>query len=101
MRAAVMLSALMLATANHVFGINGRPLLCVPGSDLDPLLLPYADESTNLRPGSGHSPGFGFLFSPKVVRLTIQSYVVIPGFENHPYVNPLSGTIGFLGPDDK
>lgn len=89
------------ATDRHVFGIDGRSILCVPESDMDPLLLRYADESTHLQIGSGHTPGFSFLFRPELMKSLIPEYAVIPGFEGHPYVNALSGTIGFLGPDDE
>jgi len=98
----VALTALILAGGyQHVFGINGKPVLCVPDSDMDPLLVRYADESTNLNPGSGHTPGFSFLFSSKFMRSIISGYSIVPGFEEHPYVNNLSGTVGFLGQDDR
>lgn len=102
MSVAVVLAQLMsAASARHVFGIDGKPILCVPESDMDPLLLRYADESTHLRIGSGHTPGFSFLFRPELIKSLIAEYVIIPGFEGHPYANALSGTIGFLGPDDE
>ncbi|HLI12587.1 MAG TPA: hypothetical protein VKY65_13400 [Alphaproteobacteria bacterium] len=94
-------AALTLASDQHVFGIDGKSILCVPDADLDPLLKTYADESTHLQPGSGHTPGFGFLFRPETMKSVIPGYVVVQGFEGHPYANALSGTVGFLDPNDR
>ena len=58
-------------------------------------------SSTHLVTGSGHTPGFSFVFRPEVMRSIIAGYVIVPGFEGHPYVNALSGTVGFLGQDDR
>jgi hypothetical protein len=92
---------MLVGDYQHVFGINGKPVLCVPESDMDPTLLPYADESTDLHAGSGHTPGFAFLFSWRFMRSIISGYSIVPGFQRHPYVNNLSGTVGFLGEDDR
>jgi hypothetical protein len=90
-----------MATSNqHIFGIDGRPILCVPESEMDLLLLRYADESTHLVPGSGHTPGFSVWFSPDAVRSVIPGYVIRLGFEGYRYVNALSGTVSFLGLED-
>ena len=93
--------SLMFARGEHIFGVGGKPVLCVKDADMDPLAKSYADESTHLKPGSGHTPGFPFLFGPDTMKSIIPEYVVVPGFEGHPYVNTLSGGIGFLGQDDR
>lgn len=98
--AVVLIQLISAVSGQHVFGIDGKPILCVPESDLDPLLLRYADESIHLRIGSGHTPGFSFLFRPELMKSLVAEYVVIPGLEGHLYANALSGTIGFIGPDD-
>ena len=85
----------------QIFGVEGKSVLCVPKSDLDPVLLPLADESIDLHVGSGHSPGFAFLFGSRFMRSIISGYRIVAGFEDHPYANTLSGTIGFLAPDDQ
>jgi hypothetical protein len=102
MSAIVTLTTLVLfGDQQHIFGINGKPVLCVPESDMDPLVLSYADESTHLVVGSGHTPGFSFVFRPELMRSIIAGYVIVRGFEDHPYVNALSGTVGFLGQDER
>jgi hypothetical protein len=102
MNMAVALTAIaQVAGPLHIFGVNGRPILCVPESDMDRSLLRYADESTDLHVGSGRTPGFAFLFTSKTMRSIIGGYHLTPGFEGHPYVNQLSGSIGFLGQDDQ
>src|ERR1700674_5951363 len=90
------LGALVLIGGQHIFGVNGKPILCVPESDMDTWVLRYAEESTHLEPGSGHTPGFPFWFSAQMMKSTIPGYVIVPGFESHHYVNALSGSVGFL-----
>jgi hypothetical protein len=98
----VALTALMLVgDYQHVFGINGKPVLCVPNSDMDPWVLRYADESTDIDVEPGHTPGFGFLFSSRFMRSIISRYSIVQGFEGLRYVNTLSGTVGFLGQEDR
>lgn len=94
-------AALLLVDGQHAFGVGGKRILCVPEADMDPLLKAYADESTHLQPGFGHTPGFGFMFRPETMKSTIPSYVVVQGFEGHPYANALSGTVGFLDKNDR
>jgi hypothetical protein len=94
------LAAFALFGSQHVFGVNGKPILCVPESDMDPLLLSYADESTHLQAGSGHRPGFGVLFGAEIMKSIIPGYVVIPGFDGHDYANALSASVSFLGQGD-
>ncbi len=102
MSIAVVMTQLLSGPSNwHVFGTDGRRILCVPQSDMDPALLRYADESTHLIIGSGHTPGFSFWFPPDLTQSHIDNYSVIPGFTGYPYVNALSGTVGFLGKDDE
>lgn len=102
MNMAVAFTALALAGGHqHVFGINGNPVLCVPDSDMDPALVRYADESTDLHPGPGRIPSFSFLFSSRFMQSIISGYSIVPGFREHAYVNTLSGTVGFLGWDDR
>jgi hypothetical protein len=93
-------AALVLVSDQHIFGVDGKPILCVPESEMDPLVLRYNDESTHLTPGSGHTPGFGFLFSPETMRAAIPGYVIRPDFSRHPYVNSLSGSDTFLSDED-
>lgn len=88
--------------AYRKFGIGGKPILCVASSDMDSMLIPYNDESVDLSVGLGHTPGFGFLFEPEEVRKytgagTFQEF---SKFQDHPYVNKLSGSIGFLSVTD-
>lgn len=98
----VALTALtQIADHRHIFGVNGKLILCVPESDMDRALLRYADESTDLHVGSGHTPGFAFLFTSELMRSIVGGYHLLPGFGGHPYVNELSGSIGFLGQDDR
>ena len=85
----------------HKFGVNDRAVLCVPESDMDPVLLNQNDESTDLHVGSGRTPGFGFLFGQEKMEADFQNFHIVPKFEGHPYVNALSGSIGFVGPDDQ
>lgn len=91
----------MLIADQHIFGVNGKPILCVPESDMDTWVLRFAEESTHLNPGSGHTPGFPFWFPAEMMASTIPGYAIVPGFEPHHYVNALSGSVGFLGKDDK
>lgn len=85
----------------HVFGVGGKPILCVPTTELDPLLLQYADSGVDNRPGSGRVPGFAFWFSPESIRAFSPRYVVVMALDGHPYANALLGTVGFLGEDDR
>src|SRR5665811_1797178 len=63
MNVMAVLAALTLVKGDqHTFGVDGKSVLCIPKSDLDPVLLPFADESIDLHVGSGHTPGFAFLF---------------------------------------
>lgn len=86
----------------HRFGVGGTAILCPPSSDLDPSLIPYNDESTDLAVGSGHTPGFGFLFEAKVVQNDISSgtFKVFPKLDPIRHVNTLGGSIGFLSRPD-
>jgi len=85
----------------HDFGMNGKAVLCVHSSDLDPALIRFNSESTDLAVGSGQTPGFAFLFGEEKLReLTGGLFRVLPEFEGHPYVNKLSGSIGFLSVPD-
>jgi len=82
----------------HRFGVGGTAILCPATSDLDDLDIPYDDESTDLPVGSGHMPGFAFLFEAKTVQATLESGVfeVFPKLSSIRYVNTLNGTIGFI-----
>jgi hypothetical protein len=99
--AATFTAIVLVGGYQHVFGIGGKPVLCVPESDMDPAVLRFADESTDLHVGSGHTPGFSFLFSSRFMRSVIDGYSSVPGFDALPYVNNLSGTVHFLGQDDR
>ncbi len=90
------------STGKHEFGLDGKAALCVPQGDLDPVLIPYNDETTDLAVGSGRTPGFGFLFSADEVvkHLKSGSFRTFPEFAEHPYVNRLSGSIGFISAPD-
>lgn len=65
-------------------------------------MIPYNDESTDLAVGSGHTPGFAFLFEAKTVQSNIPSgtFNVIPKLDPITYVNTLGGSIGFLSKPD-
>lgn len=62
----------------------------------------YNDESNDLAVGSGHTPGFGFLFPVAQV----QSYIatgqlfVNPDLTGIRHVNDLGGSVGFLSEPD-
>ncbi len=90
------------SAAYHRFGVNGEAVLCPRSSDMDPSLIPYNDESTDLAVGSGRTPGFGFLFDAGEIDRHIVNgkFRVFPEFAEHPYVNKLSGSIGFLSLPD-
>ena len=85
----------------HKFGIGDHARLCVPESDMDLRLLEYNNESTNLKPLPGWTPGFGFLFDGFRMQKYFPTYYVTPGFPGHPYANNLSGTLGFLDAPDR
>lgn len=91
-------------SAYHEFGVNGKAVLCVPSSDMDPVLISYNDESTDLAVGSGHTPGFGFLFDAHEVQrhLRIGMFRVRPELDGLPHANTLGGSVGFLSlPDSR
>lgn len=90
------------SVAHHEFGVNGKTVLCVPSSDMDPALIPYNDESTDLAVGSGHTPGFGFLFKADQVQshIDIGKFRVFPELNDLPHVNTLGGSVGFLSAPD-
>lgn len=79
-----------LLTRQHVFGIDGRPVLCVPESDLNPDLLAFNDESTQLKPGNGHTPGFGGFFSLREMGDRFGSAYLSQSAQRHP-ITPRSG----------
>lgn len=89
-------------TKHHEFGVNGKAILCVPSLDMDPDLIPYNDESTDLAVGSGHVPGFAFLFGADQVQshLDTGTFKVFPALDGLPHVNALEGDIGFLSVPD-
>jgi hypothetical protein len=89
-------------TTRHEFGVNGKAILCVPSSDMDPALIPYNDESTDLSVGSGHTPGFGFLFGADQVQrhLDAGTFRVFPELDGLPHINALGGSVGFLSVPD-
>src|ERR1700752_1981331 len=92
------------SAAYHRFGVNGEAVLCPRSSDMDPTLIPYNDESTDVAVGSGRTPGFGFLFDAGEIdrHIGAGAFRVFPEFAEHPYVNKLSGSIGFLSlPDSR
>jgi hypothetical protein len=101
LKKAVTCALLTLAGSQHNFGLDGKALLCVPDSDMDPLLKSYANESIHLQIGSGHTPGFSFLFRLEIIKPIISRYLVVPGFDDHPYANAFAGTVGFLDPSDQ
>jgi hypothetical protein len=86
----------------HEFGTNGTAVLCVPTSDMDSTLLPYNDESTDLAVGSGHTPGFGFLFDAAEIQSHLEEGIfrVRPELNGLPHVNTLGGSVGFLSLPD-
>lgn len=86
----------------HWFGVGGAAILCPPSSDLDPALIPYDEESTDLAVGSGHTPGFAFLFDAKTVQNNISSgtFKVFPKLDSIRHVNSLGGSTGFLSKPD-
>jgi hypothetical protein len=85
----------------HKFGTDGHAILCVSDSDMDPDLLRYNNESTDLQVGRGRTPGFGFLIDAKSMAGLLKGFRTKPEFKDHPYVNQLSGSIDFLGADDQ
>jgi len=89
-------------TMHHEFGVNGNAVLCVPSSDMDPDLIPYNDESTDLAVGSGHTPGFGFLFGADQIQrhLDAGTFLVRPELSGLRHVNTLGGGVGFLSVPD-
>lgn len=89
-------------TAHHEFGVNGKAVLCVPSSDLDPDLVQANDESTDLAVGSGHTPGFGFLFGADQIQrhLDTGTFRVRPELDGLRHVNTLGGGVGFLSVPD-
>lgn len=94
--------ALAALASLHMFGIGGRPILCVPDADLNPALLPFNDESTHLRPGNGHTPGFAAFFSLSEMRNRLGSaYFSNPTFDDNPAMSGLSATISFVSVDDQ
>jgi len=100
--ASVLLQAAAIsAVGQHRFGVDGKALLCVPDSEMDPLLKSYADEATHLQLDSGRTPGFAFLFRSEVMKSAIPRYVTKAEFDDHPYTNALSGTVGFLNQNDR
>lgn len=88
--------------AYREFGVNGKAILCVPSSDLDPDLIPDNDESTDLAVGSGRTPGFAFLFGASQVQshLDTGTFRVRPELDGLRHVNTLGGSIGFLSVPD-
>jgi hypothetical protein len=86
----------------HKFGVNGKAVLCVPSSDMNPVLMPYNDESTRLTVGSGHTPGFAFSFRADQVQsqIDVGSFRVFPELDKLPNVNSLGGSVGFLSVPD-
>jgi hypothetical protein len=88
--------------AGHEFGVNGKAVLCPLESDMDPALIPYSDESTDLAVGSGHTPGFGFLFGADEVQKQVGNgrFHVRPELDDLPHVNTLGGSVGFLSAPD-
>ena len=89
-------------TAHHEFGVNGKAVLCVPSSDMDADLVQYNDESTDLAVGSGHTPGFGFLFEADQIQRHLDrgTFRVLPELDGLPHVNALEGDVGFLSVPD-
>lgn len=89
-------------TTYHEFGVNGEAVLCVPLSDMDPDLIQHNDESTHLAVGSGHTPGFGFLFGADQVQrhLDTGTFKVFAELGGLPHVNALDGDVGFLSVPD-
>lgn len=85
----------------HVFGIGGKAILCVPEAEMDSLTLRYADKSTDLHPGAGRIPGFGFLFDAAFMGSHFEGYNIKREFQRHPYVNALSGSVSFVGAEDQ
>ncbi len=100
-RALILATAVLFGAGEHLFGTNGRPVLCIPTADLDPSLISYADELLYLRPGSGHTPGFSFSLSPAFMKAHIDGFVVLSSVGGSPYVNAFTGTVSFLGKDDR
>lgn len=90
------------AVSYHKFGLNGEAMLCVPSSDLNPALIEYNDESTDLSVGIGHTPGFGFLFNADQVQRHLESGAFKESSELNglPQVNTLGGSVGFLNASD-
>jgi hypothetical protein len=84
------------------FGTNGTAVLCVPTSDMDPALLLYNDESTDLAVGSGHTPGFGFLFDATEIQNHLEegTFLVRTELNGLPYVNDFGGSIHFVSQPD-
>ncbi|MBI5438497.1 MAG: hypothetical protein HY936_06065 [Nitrosomonadales bacterium] len=87
---------------HHEFGVNGKAILCVPSSDLDPDLVQANDESTDLAVGSGHTPGFGFLFGADQIQrhLDTGTFQVPPELTGLRHINMLEGDVGFLSVPD-
>ena len=92
---------LVALTGMHVFGIGGKPILCVPESDLNPDLMGFNDESTHLEPGNGHTPGFAAFFSLAEMRRRFGTrYSSDPVFGNSPALTGLEVTVTLLSDAD-
>jgi hypothetical protein len=99
---AVLATLMLVSDSHHIFGTNGLAVLCVPDSDMEHSTAAFADESRNLQVGSGHTPGFRFLFSPQRVRSRIPTWTYVEGPNGlDEQMTALSGTIHFLGSDDQ
>jgi hypothetical protein len=96
-----MLPVALAKSTLHEFGRDGHAELCVPESDLAPLLLPYDSESRDLVVGSGHTPGFGARFEAQWVKQTIGDFGIKPDSEAPQRFNDLYVSVSFLGLDDK
>lgn len=85
----------------HEFGVDGHAVLCVPESDMDPDLLIHNDETRSLQIAPGRTPGFGFRLTSRTVQSFLPEFKIFPELDMHPYVNNLSGSIGFLDIHDQ
>ncbi len=90
-----------LANDQHVFGVGGKAILCVPERDMDSRVLSYAEETTNLEIGRGHAPGFAFLFDPAEMRDRFPNYYVNRDKAHPAHIDMLHGSLGFTSLEDR
>jgi hypothetical protein len=83
------------------FGVDGQAILCVPQAELHQDLLAYMDVSLDLQVGSGHAPGFLFLFKAREMKRKYPNYYINPAVPYDDGTDAFSGNVGFTAPEDR